>query len=123
MLRLKSLVAACVLSLSVGAANADTFYINGEFDNFAGHINPFCTGCPIDMSKFPLPYPVSGSLSFANDGTLTSLNLVVQASAMAATVLEATRPPAPLQITKIGQLPLTRATTVTLIPPASINST
>lgn len=68
------------LALSVGAANASTFRVSGEFDNFSGTINPF-PGHPLDLSQFPLPANVSGTLTF-DSGVLTSLNLNVDPGAV-----------------------------------------
>jgi hypothetical protein len=80
MSRLKCLVAACVLALTVGVGNASTFSVNGEFDNFVGQINPF-PGHPLDLTNFPLPAKVNGTLAFTG-GALTSLNLNVDPGAV-----------------------------------------
>jgi hypothetical protein len=77
--KILGVVAACVLALSVGTANASTIAINGAFDSFVGTINPMLGSPPssIDMTSFPLPAYVNGTLTF-DGGVLSALQLNVR---------------------------------------------
>ena len=74
--KLLGVVAACMFAL-VGTARASTFQISGDFYSFSGTVYACAAGCITpyyQVPGFPIPYHLSGSLTFSN-GALTGLDM------------------------------------------------
>ena len=72
--KILGVVAVCAFALTVGTANADTFYVNGTFSNSLV-TTLFCTTCSPQVTTSPGgSTSLSGTVTIDN-GTLTSFNL------------------------------------------------